>query len=133
MTTPSTRTLMRLHRYAGLMAAPLLFFFAISGTWQIFRLHESRRDGSYTAPKMLSIASDFHKAERMGSSAADLAFKSIVASVAILFALSALLGVWVALRTTRPRWLALALLALGIAVPLLLYLAARTGAPPPGP
>ena len=38
-----TRNLLRLHRYAGLITAPLILFFAISGIWQVFRLHESRK------------------------------------------------------------------------------------------
>jgi len=42
-----------------------------------------------------------------------------------VLALSTLLGIVVALRLTRPVWLAVALLALGAVVPPLLYVLAR--------
>ena len=58
-----TRTLLRLHRYAGLLVAPMVIFFAITGTWQEFRLQQDSKDGSYQAPPALTAASDFHKAE----------------------------------------------------------------------
>jgi hypothetical protein len=122
---PTTRSLLRFHRYAGLAAAPLVLFFAVSGTWQVFRLQQSRKDGSYTAPEALRAASDLHMAEDLPSSATALAFKIIVSAAAVLLTVSTLIGVVVALRLTRPSWLAIVLLAVGSALPLLLYLLAR--------
>lgn len=121
-----TRTLMRLHRYAGLLVAPMVLFFAISGTWQEFRLQQDRKDGSYKAPPALTAASDFHKAEELPRGAsASLVFKLAMSAVAGVLALSTLLGIVVALRVTRPRWLAAVLLLLGAVVPPLLYVLAR--------
>lgn len=121
-----TRTLMRLHRYAGLLVAPMVLFFAVSGTWQEFRLQQDRKDGSYKAPPALTAASDFHKAEDLPRSAsASLVFKLAMCVVAGVLALSTLLGIVVALRVTRPRLLAVFLLALGAVVPPLLYVLAR--------
>ncbi|HEV8241561.1 MAG TPA: hypothetical protein VGS57_19520 [Thermoanaerobaculia bacterium] len=121
-----TRTLMRLHRYAGLIVAPMVLFFAVSGTWQEFRLQQDRKDGSYKAPPALAAASDFHKAEDLPrGAAASLLFKLTMSAVAGALALSTLLGIVVALRVTRPRWLALALLLFGAVVPPLLYVLAR--------
>ena len=121
-----TRTLMRLHRYAGLLVAPMVIFFAISGTWQEFRLQQDRKDGSYKAPPALTAASDFHKAEELPrGESASLLFKLTMSAVAAVLALSTLLGIVVALRVTRPRWLAAVLLLLGAIVPPLLYLLAR--------
>jgi len=121
----ATRSLLRFHRYAGLVAAPLVLFFAVSGTWQVFRLQQSSKDGSYTAPRALHAASDLHMAEDLDSSAAALAFKVSVSAVAVLLTLTTILGIVVALRVTRPLWLAIVLLALGAAVPPLLYLLAK--------
>lgn len=121
MTPLPTKTLLRLHRYAGLMVAPLVLFFAISGVWQVYRLQQDRKDGSYTAPKALAAASDFHKVERLDRGAAAQGFKLAVSASAVLLAFSTILGIVVALRMTRPRWLAILLLVLGTALPVLLY------------
>jgi len=118
-----TRNLVRLHRYAGLLSAPLILFFAISGIWQEFRLNESRKNGSYTAPKSLQEMSDFHKAEGLEKPKA-LPFKYAISAAALILILGVLLGLIVAFRLTRPVWLAVVLLFLGTAIPLMLYFVA---------
>ncbi len=121
-----TRTLLRLHRYAGLLVAPMVLFFAVTGTWQEFRLQQDSKDGSYQAPPALTAASDLHKAEHLPrGERASLAFKLTMSAIAAVLASSTLLGIVVALRVTRPRWLAGVLLLLGAVVPPLLYLLAR--------
>jgi hypothetical protein len=115
-----TRNLLRLHRYAGLFTAPLILFFAVSGIWQVFRLHESRKDGSYTAPQALKAATDFHKAEHLDKPKA-LPFKFAVSVSAGILILGTILGLIAAFRLTRPTWLAVLLTLLGTAIPLLLY------------
>jgi hypothetical protein len=122
------RTLIRVHRYLSCVAAPLMLFFAVSGAWQAFRLHESRKDGSYQAPPVLSRLSDVHKVERLGG-AGGTAFKVSVVAVAAVFACTAVVGVVMAFRVTRPRWIALLLLLAGAIVPVLLLWTAE--APPP--
>lgn len=115
-----TRNLLRLHRYAGLFTAPLILFFAVSGIWQVFRLHETRKNGSYRAPQALKEMSDFHKAEHLNKPQA-LPFKWAVSISAGILILGTLLGLTAALRLTRPAWLAALLLFLGTVIPLLLY------------
>lgn len=124
------RTLMRWHRHLSCAAAPMMLFFAVSGVWQVFRLHESRKDGSYEAPALVARLSDFHKVEHL-SGPSGTAFRLGIAAAALVFAASAVLGVLMALRVTRPRWLAYVLLALGAAVPVALYWSAgvKTRAP----
>jgi hypothetical protein len=122
---PTTRTLLRFHRYAGLVVAPLIIFFAISGAWQLFRLHQSRKDGSYKAPVMLRLASDLHMAEDLGRSPAAMTFKIASVVVAAFLTATSIAGIVVALRVTRPRWLAVVLLLIGAAVPPILYFLAR--------
>ena len=119
-----TRNLLRLHRYSGLITAPLILFFAISGIWQVFRLHESRKDGSYTAPASLQAASDFHKAEDLKKPRA-LPFKWVISIAAGILIIGTLLGLTAAFRLTRPMWLAVLLLLIGTALPLLLYSIAK--------
>ena len=119
-----TRTLLRLHRYLGLIAAPLILFFSVSGIWQVYRLQENKKDGSYTAPRALAVASQAHKVERLHAGTATSAFRLAISAAAAVVAITTTLGIVAALRITRPRWLALLLLAAGLAVPLLLYLLA---------
>jgi hypothetical protein len=119
-----TRTLLRVHRYAGLAAAPLVLFFAVSGVWQTYRLHQQWKNASYTPPALLVAASRAHKAEKVATGVAGWAFKVFVTGAASLLTLTTLLGIVVALRVTRPRWLAVLLLVVGGALPALLFLVA---------
>lgn len=121
----ASRSLLRFHRYAGLLVAPLVIFFAVSGAWQIFRLQQDRKDGSYKAPAVLRIASDLHKAEDLDSSSSAVAFKVSATLISAFLAATTFVGIILALRSTRPRWLAIALLLLGALVPPLLYVLAR--------
>jgi len=50
-----------LHLYLGCLFAPMLIFFSVSGSWQLFNWHESKRDHTYTAPRVLTVLSDVHK------------------------------------------------------------------------
>jgi hypothetical protein len=120
-----TRTLLRVHRYLGLVAAPLVLFFSVSGIWQVYRLQDTKKDGSYVAPRSLAEASKLHKVEKVRPGAAASGFRIAVSAAAATIAISTTLGLVVALRITRPRSLAMLLLAAGFAVPLALYLLAR--------
>jgi hypothetical protein len=42
-----------------------MLFFGVSGAWQAFRLQESKKDGSYSAPPVLARLSQVHQAERI--------------------------------------------------------------------
>jgi len=88
-------------------------FFAVSGIWQVYRLHEDRKNGSYKAPHALEVASDFHKAEHMLRNPNAGPFKLAVSIAAGVLVIGTILGLIVALRVTRPVWLAIVLLLLG--------------------
>lgn len=118
------RQLMRLHRVLSCVAAPLMILFAISGAWQIFRLHETKKDGSYVAPQALQVLSHLHRAERLQGPPGD-AFRWLLLLVSAIFLVTAIVGVAMALRITRPRWLVWAWLAGGIALPALLFVVAQ--------
>jgi hypothetical protein len=126
------RLLMRTHRYLSCATAPLLLFLAISGAWQVFRLQETSKDGSYVAPKALEVLSRVHKVERMGGAAA-LAFKVAALTAASAFILTAILGVVIGVRLTQPRWLVWLLLASGILLPACLAWRGLASAPPRPP
>lgn len=127
------KRLMRLHRYLSCFVAPAMLFFAISGAWQSFRLHEDRRDGSYTAPPSLEALSQIHKAERIGGVSGTV-FRWGQVLLAAGFVTTATLGLIMAFRLARPTWLVWAWLLAGIAIPFMVAWAARANAPkrPPG-
>jgi len=118
------KQLMRIHRYLSCLVAPAMVFFAVSGAWQAFRLQDTRKDGSYTAPVPLQQLSYVHKAERLSTAAAPW-FRMGQLTLAAAFVLTAVLGVVMALRIARPVWPVWACLAGGILLPVLLALAAR--------
>jgi hypothetical protein len=47
------------HNYIGILIAPSVIFFALTGALQIFSLHESH--GSYTPPALIEKLSSMHK------------------------------------------------------------------------
>jgi hypothetical protein len=118
------RQLMRLHRLLSCLAAPLMIFFAISGGWQIFRLQEAKKDGSYVPPPALETLSHMHKAERLAGAPGE-AFRWLLLLSAAIFLTSAVIGVVMALRITKPRWMVLAWLGAGVVLPVLLFVAAQ--------
>jgi hypothetical protein len=109
----------RLHRYVSCFIAPAMLFFAVSGAWQAFRLQESRKDGSYVAPRSLALLSDIHKAERLSGPLGTL-FRAGQAVLAVAFVTTAILGLAMGYRMTRRRWRFWACLLAGTLLPILL-------------
>ncbi|MFN7942704.1 MAG: hypothetical protein U0X73_14040 [Thermoanaerobaculia bacterium] len=103
-----------------------MLFSAISGTWQIFRQQESRKDGSYQAPLVLQRLSQVHKVVHLRGAAVPLPRWAGVLAAAI-FVTTGILGIMMAVRLGRPRWLPVRLLGLGIAAPLTIAWAALGG------
>ncbi len=75
---------------------------------------------------MLTRLSEVHKAERISGTAGTL-FRVGELAVAVMFAITAIIGLVMAFRIARPVWLVWACLAGGTAVAVLLALAARAG------
>jgi hypothetical protein len=57
----SLKSIRILHRYLGLLFAPTILFFAITGGLQMFGLHETARGSSYVPPNVLVRLSQLHK------------------------------------------------------------------------
>jgi hypothetical protein len=51
----------QLHLYLGVISAPMLLFFAITGGLQTFSLHETTRGSSYAPPAWLASMAQLHK------------------------------------------------------------------------
>jgi hypothetical protein len=115
---------MRIHRYLSCFVAPAMLFFAVSGAWQAFRFQDTRKDGSYTAPPILKNLSQVHKAEGISGPAAT-AFRAGQVLIALSFIGTAVIGLVMAFRVTRPLWLVWLCLVAGVVLPAVLFALAR--------
>jgi hypothetical protein len=108
-----------LHLFLGCLFAPMLIFFAVSGSWQLFNWHESKKDKTYTAPPALAAMSFVHKDAHIpgtpGRKPTPLRY-FMLAAAAGLVATSAI-GVVMAYRFSRRPILATICLLAGIAGP----------------
>ncbi|WP_293907371.1 hypothetical protein [Phenylobacterium sp.] len=139
------RLIRQLHLYLGMVFAPSILFFAATGAIQLFGLHEADKDTGYSPPAVIEKLSQVHihqryaaKPKRPGPPKAGPALKDlsgpakapeaeaiapikwVFLATALGLVLSTLLGLWMGLMQSRNRWLALALLAVGAIVPILL-------------
>ncbi len=141
-------TVRRLHAYVGVFIAPSVIFFAITGSLQIYNLHEDH--GDYHAPALIEQLASVHKDQvrthphppgppDSGPQAAPgpgghdddhdhapgpatLLLKAFFLGVAICLALSTLGGVWMAALYNRNKPLTWLLLAAGAVIPTVLAL-----------
>lgn len=141
--TPNTQRLIRLtHGWLGMLIAPSVLFFALSGGLQVYRLHEAH--AGYTPPAALAVMGAFHKdlkpprprdpfkgpgrkgGRDRGPPPPDqgptVVLKWLAVFVSAGLFVSTGLGVWMALQDRLRRRVSLALLAVGTVVPLALAL-----------
>jgi|SRR5690242_16991136 len=117
-------TLLRqIHLYLGCLFAPLLIFFAVTGSWQIFNWHESDRQvGGYVAPKMLSALSNIHKDAHIPptkrNSPAPVRYFMFAAAIGLVA--TTIIGVVMAYRFSRRPMTATICLVSGTVVPVIL-------------
>ena len=112
---------LRLHRYLGAFCAPMLILFAISGSWQILNIHKAKRDGSYKPPAAVKFTSDLHMADDL-EGPVKWAFRGILWLVAGSLIVSSSIGLMMAFRLEPAKGRVALLTALGVALPLLLFL-----------
>lgn len=119
--------LRKIHLYLGCIFAPVLIFFACTGALQLYDLHESKKDGSYVAPKMIAAMGLIHKNQHLPGDPRDsgkaLKIFMVAASAGLL--LTTLLGVFMAFRVSRSVGPVLACLAAGVALPLVMLFVIR--------
>jgi hypothetical protein len=143
---PAQLWVRRLHLYGGVLFAPAILFFALTGAVQVFDLHKARPGAGYRPPDLVLRLAALHKdqtfalphkdegarkagkpggeaeparpAKRMGLGQALL--KAFAAAAAIGLGLITGLGLYMAYRLPRDRWLVTALLAAGVVIPVVL-------------
>lgn len=60
-----SRRVRQLHLYLGIFFAPSIIFFAFSGAFQLFGLHEGHPGDSYQPPKWIAKMASIHKDQTM--------------------------------------------------------------------
>ena len=116
------KRLRQLHLCLGTLFAPLLIFFAGSGAWQLFGLHQDAKDGSYTAPAAFVALAAVHKHSHLpgtpNQASAPLRWFSLAAAIGLVITTG--LGIAMAFRFTT-SWSRVALcLAAGTFAPVVL-------------
>jgi len=142
----------QIHVYIGVLIAPSVIFFAVSGALQLFSLHESH--GDYQAPALIQAMASVHKDQVIrikapdardagaghhhpgadeqadgdhhhddGPKASTLALKVFFLAVAAGLAVSTLLGLWMALLYNRRKAVVWGLLVVGVVAPVVVLLA----------
>jgi hypothetical protein len=127
------------HTYLGMIIAPSIIFFALTGLLQIFSLHEAH--GGYTPPALIEKLSAVHKDQvfeakdhdaepaEPADATSQAAQRSMIgtyvlkwffALVALGLGVSTVLGIWMGLKGTVRRRTNLCLLGLGIVLPVVL-------------
>ncbi len=121
------KKLRELHLYLGCLFAPVLFFFATTGSWQLFALHRGRKDGSYSPPRLVAMFSDIHQYQHLtpAGSGAPTPLRYFVLAAAIGLIATTALGLVMAFRYGRSRTWAVSCLLAGIAVPVAMLLIYR--------
>jgi hypothetical protein len=131
---PSIRTW---HTYLGILIAPSVLFFALTGSLQIFSLHEAH--DSYVPPQLLEKLASVHRDQVFAVKAHDddhhdehaaaapeheeepalatTLLKYFFLLVALALCVSTSLGLWLGLTHVRHKRLGWWLLAVGIILP----------------
>jgi hypothetical protein len=135
------------HSYIGILIAPSVIFFALTGALQIFNLHESH--GSYTPPALIEKLSSLHKDQVFEQKHHDeqeseaeskdahqpspaqehedvpkvgtVLLKWYFLFVAMALTVSTILGLWIGLTRIQRKSTGWCLLLIGIVLPIALF------------
>jgi hypothetical protein len=116
----------QIHFYLGVLFAPMIILFALSGALQTFRLQETPKGSTYTPPAWIIKLADIHKDQRASHEpgrqrSLPLQWFVVVMSVGLIS--TSLLGIYMAFKYNRDKRVVFGLIILGFAIPLfLLYL-----------
>jgi hypothetical protein len=116
------RFLRTLHLYLGCLFAPILIFFAVTGSWQLFNWHQSTKDKTYIAPPSLAALSFIHKDAHIpgtpGRQPTPLRYFMLAAAAGLMA--TSVIGILMAYRFSQRPMVATVCLLAGIALPVAL-------------
>jgi len=115
------KLLRRLHLFLGCFFAPLLLFYVATGWYQTVTLRRNKVPGE--AEDWLGRLRSVHVDQIYPADAANayspLFFRILVVAMAVAMIATVVLGIVLAFRSLRQRWLVWLSLGLGIALPVL--------------
>ncbi len=116
--------LRELHLYLGCIFAPILIFFSVTGSWQMFSLHRGTKDGSYVPAKALVVLSGVHQYQHTPSAeiGRSTPLRYFILAAATGLVLTTVLGIVMAFRHGRSRSTAVGCLLAGVAIPVVFLL-----------
>jgi hypothetical protein len=117
------RRVRQIHLWLGVLFSPLIIFFACTGMLQTFNFHESEKNGSYKAPAWIVKMAQVHKNQRLArgpGAPSPLPLKVFVVLMGFGLIVSSLLGICMAFKYQRNRWLVGGMIVAGIILPLVL-------------
>ena len=139
---PAAMLIRQLHTYLSVFIAPSILFFAVTGALQVYSLHKAH--GGYRPAPLIETLASVHKdqvlftarpepkddaAPRKGKAAkrppkpfaalSTQVLKAFFALVSACLAATTLLGLWMAAKHSRRKWLCLGLFLAGAVLPLL--------------
>jgi len=128
-----TKLIRKTHLYLGLVFAPLIILFALSGFFIVNGLDKSNKDGSYTTPEFIQYTTRVHKYisrcifkdsksyEKMLNSEElqdnCYIFKYSVIAMSIGLVITILMGIFLAFKYSRNKIILSACLLIGCALP----------------
>jgi hypothetical protein len=116
----------QIHLYLGVFLIPMIIFFALSGSLQIFRLQESLKGSTDTPPSWIVWAADVHKDQRAShepGAPRSTPMKWLLVLMSLGLITTSILGIYLAFKYNRDKRVVFGLIFLGLVVPLtLLYL-----------
>lgn len=112
--------LRRVHLYLGCLFAPALIFFAVTGSWQLYRAHDAAKDGSYQPPRAVQALSAIHMNSHLpGKRASEpTPLRPFWVAAAVGLVMTTVLGVVMAFRFSRGVLAPVLCLLAGVLIPL---------------
>jgi multidrug efflux pump subunit AcrB len=115
------KLLRRLHLFLGCFFAPLLLFYVATGWYQTVTVRRNKLPGEAEdwVGRLRSVHVDQIYPSDSANAYSPLLFRIFVVAMALALIVTVILGIVLAFRSIRQRWLVWLSLGLGIALPLL--------------
>lgn len=131
------KRLRQLHLYLGVFFAPLLLFFVATGWYQTVNPDRLKSPGEAESlgQKFRVVHTDqiYPETGAFRQKASPKLFQGLVVAMSLALIATTVLGLVLAFKFTKPAWLPWAVLALGLAVPMVVLWAGSQAAPPAKP
>lgn len=113
------RLIRQLHLYLGCFFAPLLIFYVATGWYQTFQTDRRKNpaEAETLVSKLVAVHTDQIYPASFANSWSPLLFKILVVIMSVALLLAVALGVVLAFRVLKRKWIVWASLGMGVAVP----------------